>query len=191
MEEAMIRGHVLGHTAEFYRSRYDQGTAARIDGELSIELKLMLDSVSRAEWYPRRHLIEMLNAITMVRGANEGTYADFVRCGSTLADTKDEFAKMLMQVMTPELFLKKLHRFWTRDHQDSGAFELEPVTPGDRSARLKLRSVKHYDHCAILWMGFMQGVLGQLGLAGVSVIQQGWSWENPGPQDIAYEVKWS
>lgn len=191
MEEAMIRGHVLDHTAQFYRSRYDQGTASRVDGELSIELKSVLESVSRPEWYPRRYLVEMLNAITIVRGTNDGTYADFVRCGSTLADPKDEFGKLLVQVMTPELFLKKLPRFWTRDHQESGAFELEAVAAGERQARVKLRSVKHYDHCAILWLGFMQGMLSQVGTAGLSIAQQGWSWENPGPQDVAYEVKWS
>jgi hypothetical protein len=96
-----------------------------------------------------------------------------------------------MQLMTPELFLKKLPRFWARDHKGSGAFELEPVMAGSRGARFVLRSVKHYDHGAILWMGFIQGMLVQLGASGLVVGQQGWSWENPGPQDVAYEVKWS
>jgi len=191
MEEAMIRGHVLDHAARFYRSSYDHSTAARVDGELSVELKSVLDSVSRAEWYPRRYLVEMLNAFAMVRGTSDATYSDFVACGSALADANNDFAKLLMRVMTPELFLRKLPRFWSRDHK-GGAFELAPATPGEqRVARVMLRSVKHYDHGAILWLGFIQGVLSQLGATQLAITQQGWSWDSPGPQDVTYEVRWS
>jgi hypothetical protein len=191
MEEAMIRGHVLDHAARFCRTSYDQSTASRVEGELSLELKAALDSLSRSEWYPRRYLVEILNALAAVRGSNDGTYSDIVRCGRALADPSDEYTRLLMQVMTPELFLKKLPRFWERDHQGSGAFELEPIAAGEQSARFSLRSVKHYDHAAILWLGFIQGVLVQLGTSGLSVAQRGWSWESPGPQEVTYEVKWS
>jgi hypothetical protein len=183
---------VLEHASRFYRSSYDNSTASRVDGELSVELKSVLDSVSRAQWYPRRYLVEMLHAFAIVNGTTDATYADFLRCGSSLADANNEFAKLLMRVMTPELFLKKLPRFWSRDHKGSGAFELEPAAPGEqRFARITLRSVKHYDHAAILWLGFIQGVLAQLGATKLAVTQEGWSWDSPGPQDIAYEVRWS
>lgn len=192
MEEPMIRGHVLEHAARFYRTSYDHSAAARVEGELSIELKAALESLTRAEWYPRRYLVEMLNAFAMVRGTSDATYTDFVRCGSSIADANSEFSKLLMRVMTPELFLKKLPRFWSRDHKGSGAFEIEPVGSGEhRVARVVLRSVKHYDHGAILWLGFIQGVFSQLGASKLSVTQEGWSWESPGPQDVAYEVRWS
>jgi len=108
-----------------------------------------------------------------------------------LAEPNDEYSRLLMQVMTPEIFLKKLPRFWSRDHQESGAFELEPIASGVREARITLRGVKHYDHAAIVWLGFIQGVLVQLGAPGLSVAQRGWSWDSPGPQDVTYEVKWS
>lgn len=192
MEEAMIRGHVLEHAARFYRLSYDRATAARVDGELSVELKSVLASLSRAEWYPRRYLVEMLKAFAVVRGTNDATYADFVRCGSSLADANSEFARLLMCIMTPQLFLKKLPRFWSRDHQDSGAFELEQIGSDEqRVARVVLRGVKHYDHGAIMWLGFMRGTLTQLGAAQHVVTQEGWSWDSPGPQEIAYEVRWS
>jgi len=191
MEGATIRGHVLDHAARFYRTTYDQPTAVRIDGQLSIELKSTLDSMSRAEWYPRRYLVEMLSAIATVRGSNDGTYAEIVRCGRSLAEPNDEYSRLLMQVMTPELFLKKLPRFWERDHQGSGAFEIESSADGGHSARVTLRGIKNYDHAALLWLGFIQGVLVQLRTPGLSVAQRGWSWDNPGPQDVTYEVKWS
>jgi hypothetical protein len=91
MEEPMIRGHVLDHAARFYRSSYDQSTAARVDGELSVELKSVLESITRAEWYPRRYLVEMMNAFALVRGTTDVTHADLVRCGSSLADANHEF----------------------------------------------------------------------------------------------------
>jgi len=190
MEEPQIRGHVLDHTARFYRSVYEHASIARIEGELSIELKAALESVTPAAWYPRRFQVELLKAFATVRGNSDATYGDFLRCGSSLAQPNNDFVKLLMKLMTPELFLKKLPRFWARDHKASGGFEIEPLGAAERGAQIRLSGIKHYDHGAILWMGFIQNVLAQLGTAGLVVRQEGWSWSSPGPQDIAYEVRW-
>ena len=136
MEEPMIRGHVLDHVALYYRSKYDHSTAARVEGELSIELKAVLEGVSRPEWYPRRYLVELLQAFALVRGSNDA-YEDFLRCGSTLAEANNDFTKLLMKLMTPELFIKKLPRFWARDHKGGGAFEIEQSVE-QRTARVRL-----------------------------------------------------
>jgi hypothetical protein len=191
MEEPQIRGHVLDHTMHFYRSAYDHTTIAHIEGELSIELKAALDSLVPAAWYPRRFQVELLSSFATVRGRSDATYGDFLRCGASLAQPNNEFVMLLMKLMTPELFVKKLPRFWARDHKSSGAFEVATLDAGERGARIRLRSIQHYDHGAILWMGFMQSILAQLGASRLLVRQEGWSWSSPGPQDIAYEVRWT
>lgn len=190
MEEPMIRGHILDHTARFYRTGFDHVTVARIEGELSIEVKAALDSVTPAAWYPRRFQVDILNALAAARGSGDGTYGDIQRCGAGLAEPTNEFARLLMKLMTPELFVKKLPRFWARDHKSSGAFEIEPSVE-QRGALLRLRGIKNYDHGAIFWMGFMQSVLKQVGAGSLVIRQEGWSWSSPGPQDVSYEVKWS
>lgn len=190
MEEPQIRGYVLEHAARFYRTSFDHSTVARIEGELSIETKFALDNMASSEWYPRRFLVEILNAMATVRGSGDGTYGDIVRCGAGLAEPANELARLLVKVMTPELFVKKLPRFWARDHKASGMFEIEPLS-GQRGALIRLRGVRQYDHAAILWLGFIQSMLKQLGAASLAVRQEGWSWSSPGPQDISYEVRWS
>lgn len=191
MDDAMIRGHVLEHVARFYRSSYDHSVAARVEGELSVEVKAVLEAVSKADWYPRRYLVELLKAFETVRGSGDAVYDDFLSCGASLAQASNDFSRLLIKLMTPELFVKKLPRFWTRDHKGSGALEIEPPVAGQRAARVTLRNVKHYDHGAILWMGFIQGVLAQLGTSQLSVRQDGWSWSSPGPQEVVYEMRWS
>jgi hypothetical protein len=190
MEAPLIRGHVLEHTARYYRLSFDHVAAARIDGELSIEVKSALETLAPAEWYPRRYLVEMLKAFVAVRGSGDTTYGDILRCGSALAEPNNDFLRLLMKVMTPEIFLKKMPRFWARDHRASGTVEIEPLD-GPRAMRVRLRGVKQYDHGAILWMGFMHGVLKQLGTSTPIVRQEGWSWASPDPQDVAFEVRWS
>lgn len=190
MEEPQIRGSVIEHAARFYRTSFERSTIARIEGELSIEVKSALDIMLSAEWYPRRYLVEILNAFAAVRGSGDGTYGDFVRCGAGLAEPTNELAKLLITVMTPDLFVKKLPRFWARDHKGSGTFEVEPLS-GQRGALIRLRGVRQYDHAAILWLGFIQSVLKQLGASSLVVRQEGWSWSTPGPQDVSYEVRWS
>jgi len=190
MQEPLIRGHVLEHTVRFCRLSYEHGEMARIDGELSVDVKAALDELTPAAWYPRRFQVELLNAVSTVRGKSDATYGDFLRCGTALAEPSNDFVRLLMQVMTPELFVKKLPRFWSRDHKGSGDFEVKALSD-QRGAHICLRGVQDYDHGAILWMGFIQGVLKQIGASRLIVQQQGWSWSNPGPQEVAYEARWS
>lgn len=189
MGEPLIRGHVLEHTARYCRTSFDYAAAARIDGELSIEVKATLDTLASAEWYPRRFHVEMLQAIASVRGSSDVTCGDIQRCGAALAEPNNDFVRLLMKLMTPQLFIKKLPRFWERDYGASGTIESEALQ-AERGVNVRLHGIKQYDHGPIFWMGFMQGALKQLGASGLVVRQDGWSWATPGPQDVSYEVRW-
>jgi hypothetical protein len=191
MSEPMIRGYIIAHTARFARAHLDEMTSLRFDAELSVELRALLAEIVPAGWYPRRHQVELMRGIADVRGRAEGAYGDLLLCGSSMAAIDNQFMTLLMRVMTPELFVKKLPKFWARDHQGGGSIEFEPAPGSSKHGRVRLRNVPGYDHSAVLWLGWMKQILDGLSAGTAEVVQSGWSWTSPGPSDVEYQVRWS
>ena len=191
MVEPMIRGHVIQHTAKFFRSEVDPDFALSVDAALSLELKTTLREIAPASWYPRELQVEMLRAVASAHGDEAATRRDLLLCGAGMAVGGNEFMKLLTKVLTPELFLKKASRFWVRDHQDSGGYHLERLDSDRHSASLRLRGVAGYAHSGLLWLGWMQAMFEEMGQGGAEIDQKGWTWSNPAPDEVVYEVKWS
>src|SRR5262245_43844996 len=106
MLEPMIRGHVIEHTAKFFRSEVEPDFALRVDSGLSLELKTALREIGPAAWYPRQYQVELLRAVAEAHADEAATRRDLLRCGAGMAVGDNEFMKLLLKVLTPELFLK-------------------------------------------------------------------------------------
>ena len=190
MNEPMIRGHVIAHTAEFFRNQCDPTIALRIDGALSFELKAALRDIKPGAWYPRSHQVELLTAVAKAHGSDAPTRSDLLRCGAAMTSGGNEFMRLLLKILTPELFLKKSERFWLRDHSQSGSCELERLDAMGHAGRLRLRGIAGYTHAGIIWLGWIKNVLERVSGADAQVHQQGWTWANPAPDEVVYEVRW-
>lgn len=188
MSEPMTRGHVIMHTAAFMQQNGPSGGHST-DGETSVTLRSGLDDMTAAGFYPRRFHTELLSTLASARHGDAG-YARVLRCGASLLSLQNDFSVLLMKILTPDLFIKKLPRFWLRDHGSFGTCEIDALDPGMREARVRLSGVAGYDHIGIFWLGWLQGMLGEL-VATADVRQTGWSRQDSGPSEIIYEVKWS
>jgi hypothetical protein len=190
MSEPQIRGYIIAHTARFARAHLDETDSLRFDGELGVDLKTLLGEIVPFGWYPRRYEVELLRALADVRG-RESAYGDLMLCGSSMASINNQFMTLLMRVMTPELFVKKLGKFWERDHQGGGRIEFEATAGEAKQGHIKLSDVAGYDHSALLWLGWMKQVLDGLCAGKGEIAQSGWSWNSPGPSEVVYRVRWS
>ena len=191
MTDPMIRGHVIAHTVRFARAHLDWSSAQRLTAELSVELNGALDGITPAAWYPRRYQVELLQALSSARGRSDVAYGDLMLCGSAMATVDNVFMHLLMRVMTPSLFVRKLPMFWKRDHQGSGALELTACDDAAKKAQIKLHGVSGYDHAAVMWQGWIKHILDTLCAGRAQIDQNGWSWGTPGPDVITYDVRWS
>jgi hypothetical protein len=189
MSEPMIRGHVIAHTARFVRNHLDATGSRRLSTQLSDELKVVLDDIVPAYWYPRRHQVELLCALGETRGGAEAAYGDLLLCGSAMAAVDNPFMSLLMRVMTPDLFVTKLPLFWQRDHQSSGAMTVS--SSGRKHGRLVVSDIAGYDHAAVVWLGWIKQVLSGLSAGKAEVDQIGWTAARPGPNEVIYEMSWS
>jgi hypothetical protein len=185
-----VRAYVVAQALEFVRNRCPAGARGQIEGAISEQLKSTLVGAPLFGWTPRSHLVEVLNAVAAATPP-ESRHERLVECGSYIGErTTNEFGALAFALLTPELFVKKVPRFWQREHRDGARWELEQ-SAGSGSARLSLSGVAGYDQIAVVWLGWMSWVVTRMPLGGVSLTQAGWGPAAPGPDAVTYELRWS
>jgi hypothetical protein len=186
-----IRGYSLKQTAKYVESRFDADTRKRVGEMIPSAVRTLMGSFEPAEWYPRDYSTALFRGIAAAKGTEAGAYADLVQCGEFIAsEATNTFLKLLMRIMSPTLFAKKVPEFWKRD-QRGGYFESDVSRAGDSVIKMKLADVEGYDHIGIVSIGWIQFGMAALGKKGVKVVQRGWSLATPGPKEIDYEITWS
>jgi len=188
--ERMIRGYSVKQQLSFLETQYEPAVSERLLAQVPSEVRRELAVVKPAEWYPREHSVHILRAIAAHGGNSEQVVqSDLVRCGTFIAtEATNTFLKLLMKMLTPALFAKKIPEFWSRDMK-GGRFEVESSGPGH--IKLKLSDVEGFDHIGMLSIGWITFGMQAMGKADVNVAQHGWSLATPGAKQIAYDLTWS
>lgn len=191
MSAPMIRGYSLQQTAKYLDTKFDPEDRRRVLDGLPATVRNLMGAFEPAEWYPRDHSAALFRAIAAVRNDNQGSYEDLVACGEFIAsEATNTFLKLLMRIMSPTLFAKKVPEFWKRDQQ-GGYFEADVSRASDSVIKMKLVDVETYDHIGIVSIGWIQFGMKALGKKNVRIDQTGWALDRPGPREIGYEVTWS
>lgn len=190
--EPMIRGYSVKQQLNFLETQYDPGVSETLMAQIPDDVRRALADVKPAEWYPRRYSVSVLRAIASHRGKDEqAVHDDLVRCGTFIAtEASNTFLKILMKMLTPTLFAKKIPDFWQRD-QKGGHFEVDTTDAKDGRLQLKLCDVEGFDHIGLIGIGWISFGLKAMGKEDVVVTQHGWTLNKPGPKEISYDVRWS
>lgn len=193
MTTPTLRGYMVHQAVAFIESGYfEPDVGRRIMDSLPKEVALGLPNVKHAEWYPREYLMEIMKGIARVKNNDAGAYQDLVAYGSYVAtEATNTFLKLLLKMLTPTLFAKKVPDFWQRDHRGSGHFEADVQNAGEGLIRMRLLGAGGFDHVGITAIGFITCGLKTMGKKDVQVTQRGWSLATPSPDEISYEVRWS
>jgi len=188
---AQIRGYSLKQTARYLESKFDPDTKRRVVDGLPASVRTMMGAFEPAEWYPREYSAALFRSIAAARNDEQGSYQDLVACGEFIAsEATNTFLKLLMRIMSPTLFAKKVPEFWKRD-QRGGAFEADVSRADDSVIKMRLVDVEGYDHIGIVSIGWIQFGMVALGKKNVKVQQTGWALDKPAPREIGYEITWS
>ena len=189
--QAMIRGYSLNQTTKYLEAKFDADTRRRSLDGLPPVFRSQINSIEPGEWYPRDYSVALFRAIAAAKNDEAGSYQDLVACGEYIAsEATNTFLKLLMRIMSPTLFAKKVPDFWKRD-QRGGYFESDVSRADDAVIKMRLADVEGYDHIGIVSIGWIQFGMTALGKKGVRITQRGWSVATPAPRTIDYQVTWS
>lgn len=114
-----------------------------------------------------------------------------MECGRYLSsEATNAYLKLLLRILTPSPFGKKIASFWERDNRNGGNFDPAETVLGENYVRLKMVGAEGFDHGAPVTAGFCSLVLDAMEKKNIDVQQGGWSLETPGPSSYVVEPRW-
>lgn len=184
-----VRGYVVKTSVEYLQSRLDPAEASTVFDRFSPSVRSTLETVKAIEWYPVEQMSEINQTIVDMLGKGDEDRAReaMIACGRYMAtEATNTFLRLLMRVLTPGLFAKKLPDLWARDC--SGG----KVTVDVSNERLicRLTGVKDFAHCGPVSLGWATFALQNMGKPVVSSKLHAWSLATPNPDEVWFEAAW-
>jgi hypothetical protein len=187
----MMRGYTMMGCMAYIDEHYDEPTRKRIYDGLSPEVRGQMTTYKRVDWYPRIHLVEFMRGIASVQGGDQAkAFEELVSCGESVArDAATTFLRLLMKILTPVLFAKKIPDIWERDSK-GGKMVADASRVDERVMVMRLTDVEAFDHVGPLACGWIRFAMTAMGKKGVVVTAAEWSLATPGPRDLTLTVTW-
>jgi hypothetical protein len=185
------RGYSMIGTLKFIDATYDETAKARIMEQLSPEVRKAIGTYREIEWYDAKHFSELLRGIAKEAGDGDAAAeAALVKSGHFIASiAASTFLRLLMRVLTPSLFAKKIPSLWTRDNQ-GGAIETDMSEADNGRIVFHVVDVGGYDYIvpvAAGWIAFAMEAMGEKVLERKII---GWSAGEPGPKTARIDLRW-
>src|SRR5688572_5941115 len=185
MLEQVVRGHWLTSGVKFLRTHYPPESNERLLGSLPKALRASLLDLQPAQWYPRAHHAELLNAIASEHRDEASAYQSLTAYGQLVAtDACNGPLRSLIPILTPKLLARKLPKLWATEHQDDGMLEIDIAHVDDGQLSLRLVGLREYAHIGVVTLGWIKGFLTALGTRDVMVKQTGWSLAQAAPSQL-------
>lgn len=184
------RGYMVLSCINCLEESYDAAARKRVYDSLSPEVRGMLGKWDKVEWYPVHHVSEFFRGIALLDDDEQKAHDRLVEVGRFIGrNATNTFLRLIMKIMTPRLFAKKVGDFWARDHR-IGTLSADASRADDGVITAKLTGVKGYDYVGPTGTGFMTNALEMIGMRNVKGKISGWSMANPGPNEMHYELTW-
>lgn len=191
MSELRGRGYLIAHSGSYLREKAGKAEWQRIEGQLSPELKRLLEGkVEHAGWYPISLLNELTRHLTATvgRGDDETAREALYQCGRYVAaEATNTFLKIFLKVLTPSVFVRKLPDVFRRDFT---AGRLESELNG-KTLTCRYYDLTELEHIAALGPGFAATALEAMGKKVKGVVLHDWSLEAPSVDGARFELTWA
>lgn len=189
MADMQVRGYMVMTTLNFLcQSAADRGLPDPRE-HFSPALRASLADFDPQRWYPVAHVSELNRLIVslLAEDNEERARAELAMCGRAMAnEATSTFMRLIMRVLTPMLFARKLPDLWHRDCQH-GRLSL---TVEEHMMTLRLYDMRDHTHVAAVMPGFVGFALEKMGKVLKTVTITGWSLEKPSEADSVVEFYW-
>jgi hypothetical protein len=189
--EPQTRGYMIVSCVTHVQKKYAAADREAIMARLPKETLDLIDRVNTVEWYPRVHAKSLFTAIAHHHmEGDKNTDAALLAVGHSIAEmASNTFLRLIMKLMTPSLFAKKVGTFWERDHR-GGELSADVKDIENKHLTIRHTGIGGYDFVAGTAPGFMGFALTAIGCKNVRSETFGFSLDNPGPEEVRYEMRW-
>ena len=190
MSALQIRGYTLSTTEAYIRDKLGNEEANRVLSELSADTRAALNSIKPAGWYPVAAIAELNWAIVQHIGKNDEERAKqvLIDCGRYMGkEATNTFLRLLMRMLTPNIFANKLPDFWKRDC-NGGRFVTE-VT--NEKITCRLYETPGFAHVGVVATGFVSFALEAMGKQIHKTVIRDWSLAKPNEDGVGFELLWN
>lgn len=192
MSSPMIRGYCVLRGLTFVDEQFGSQGGRQLRSNLSPGFHSIVRDLTPNEWCPRECYVELMNGVAQMSGGDGSLEDVLVRAGESMAvEAHDTFLSLVMRVLTPKLFAKKLPGIWDMSHRSSGHFEVDLSTVDASRVSARLVGVAGFDHVGLAYLGWIRRGLAKIGVPAARVEQRGWTPNAPGPDTITFEIGWS
>lgn len=189
MSESKARGYILATTVGYLQEQAGEEKARRVLAGLSPELQNTINNVAPAGWYPISLLSELNRALveSLTPKDEDAARELLLNCGRYMGrEASNTFLKLLMRMLTPTLFAKKLPDVWKRDFT-AGRLEID-VTDGRLLCRIF--DAKGHDHIGPISAGYIEFGLKAMGKTIEKTTLHKWSLSEPNADGVWVEFFW-
>jgi len=189
MTELKARGYILATTVGYLREVAGEEKANQTISQVSPELQDAIRTVSPAIWYPIPLLAELNRALVQsVAGKDEVRARELLEgCGRYMGrEASNTFLRLLMRLLTPTLFAKKLPDIWKRDFT-GGRLDMD-VT--DSRLICRIFDAQGHDHIGPISAGWIGFALKAMGKEIETTNIHKWSLAEPNANGVEIEFSW-
>jgi hypothetical protein len=188
--EPTIRGYMLMSPLTYIQEAYAELDRQAILARLPDETRDVIRTLKDVEWYPRRHSVNIYTATANHHRERDGKVREalFNLGASTASRAIETFLRLVMKVMTPEVFARKVPDNWLRDHR-GGRLEVDMDDVGNNHLVYRLIDVEGYDYIGGAFPGFQTAALSAIGCTDLTH-ESDWSPEVAGPPTVTCHLRW-
>lgn len=191
--EFQVRGYMVVNAGKFLVDKAkelggEQGGRRALE-RLSPETRATLEASKPAGWYPVHTISEVFGEIAGLANGDVNRARELlVQAGAFNAkEATNTFLKLLMRMLSPPLFARKLPDFWRRDCT-RGRLEVD-VT--GRRLFCRFYEMEGFDHVVAGTAGFASFALEAMGKSVENVALEGWGLDMPWSEGASMELVWS
>jgi len=174
----------------YLRAHYGDG-AAEVEARIPADVRARLNEVTDVGWYPRSYTVAIYRAIaehTRAKGADVRK-AIFDMGHGVAQRALETFLKLVIKVMTPEVFVRKIPDVWLRDHR-GGYLKTDTSDVANNHVVFNLKDIAGYEYIGGSLPGFQTATLTALGCKNLRH-ECDWTPENPGPAEVTCHFYWT
>ncbi len=185
-----VRGYTVSACAAYLTEITGEQESKRLLEGLSPQARsgIAAASAAPAAWGPAGVLSEVLTTIAAQgKGDEDRTRTILVNCGSFMArEATNTFLRLLMRMLTPTMFAKKLPDLWRRDCTHGTLI----VDVNEQRFTCRVLETEGFIHAVCTIAGFITFTLQTMGKSIDKTTITGWSMQTPSPKEGYIELTW-